>query len=112
MASTVEKRAVQAIEQNLDGVVGTPTVDIGGFPFLTQVLKGSLDEVTGQVDGVTIEGIHATDVTVDATDVTHVRAVHGGHRDHLGDAADRVDRQDRRRPDEARHHHERRRRAR
>jgi len=70
VASTVEKRSVQAIEQNLDGVVGTPTVDIGGFPFLTQVLAGSLDEVTGQVDGVTLEGIKATDVTIDATNVT------------------------------------------
>jgi len=70
VASTTEKRAVQAIEQNLDGVVGTPTVDIGGFPFLTQVLAGSLDEVTGQVDGVTLEGIKATDVTIDAKDIT------------------------------------------
>jgi len=70
VASTVEKRSVEAIQQNLDGVVGTPTVDIGGFPFLTQVLKGSLDEVSGQVDGVTIEGIPATDVTLDATNIT------------------------------------------
>src|SRR4051794_10273941 len=70
VAATVEKRSVESIEQNLDGVVGSPTVDIGGFPFLTQVLKGTLDEVTGQVDGVTIEGIPAVDVTLDATDVT------------------------------------------
>jgi hypothetical protein len=70
VASTVEKRAEQAIEVNLDDVVGKPKVDIGGFPFLTQVLKGSLDQVSGQVDGVTIEGIAATDVTIDATDVT------------------------------------------
>ncbi|WP_426593955.1 DUF2993 domain-containing protein [Cellulomonas sp. McL0617] len=70
VASTVEKRAVQAIELNLDGVVGTPTVDIGGFPFLTQVIRGSLDDVSGQVDGVSIEGIPATDVTIDAKDVT------------------------------------------
>ena len=45
-------------------------MDIGGFPFLTQVLKGTLDEVSGQVDGVTIEGIPATDVTLEATDIT------------------------------------------
>ncbi|WP_028051187.1 DUF2993 domain-containing protein [Cellulomonas sp. URHD0024] len=70
VASTVEKRAGDAIEQNFDDVVGTPNVDIGGFPFLTQVLRGSVDEVSGQVDGVTIEGIAATDVRVDATDVT------------------------------------------
>src|SRR3954451_23679110 len=70
LASTVERRAQQAIEENLDGVVGQPKVDIGRFPFLTQVLRGSVDEVTGSVDGVTIEGIPATDVTFEATDVT------------------------------------------
>ena len=70
LASTVERQAQQAIEENLDGVVGQPKVDIGRFPFLTQVLRGSVDEVTGSVDGVTIEGIPATDVTFEATDVT------------------------------------------
>ncbi|WP_028045985.1 DUF2993 domain-containing protein [Cellulomonas sp. URHE0023] len=70
VASTVETRAAEAIQQNLDGVVGTPKVDIGRFPFLTQVLKGTLDDVSGHVDGVTIEGIPATDVTLDATDVS------------------------------------------
>jgi hypothetical protein len=65
-----ESRVVDAIEQNLDGVVGTPSVDLGGFPFLTQVMAGSLDDVTGQLDGVTLEGIKATDVTIDATDVS------------------------------------------
>lgn len=70
VASTVERQAQQAVEDNLDGVVGKPSIDIGGFPFLTQVIKGSIDEVTGSVDGVTIEGIPATDVTFDATNVT------------------------------------------
>src|SRR4051812_24523513 len=68
VASTVEQRAAESIEQNLDGVVGTPTVDLGGFPFLTQVLAGALREGTGQGDGVTLEGIKATDVSNDAND--------------------------------------------
>ena len=67
--STAERRVTEAIEQNLD-VAGTPTVEIGGFPFLTQLLAGSVDDVTGAVDGVTLEGIDATDVTIDAQDVT------------------------------------------
>jgi len=67
--ATAERRVAEAIEQNLD-VVGTPTVEIGGFPFLTQLLAGSVDDVTGAVDGVTLEGIDATDVTIDAQDVT------------------------------------------
>lgn len=67
--STAERRVAEAIEQNLE-VVGTPTVEIGGFPFLTQLLAGSVDDVTGAVDGVTLEGIDATDVTIDAQDVS------------------------------------------
>jgi hypothetical protein len=67
--SAAERRVVEAIEQNLD-VVGTPTVEVGGFPFLTQVLAGSIGDVTGRVDGVTLEGIDATDVTIDAHDVS------------------------------------------
>jgi len=68
--SMAEQRVVDAIEQNLDGVVGAPTVELGGFPFLTQLVAGSIDDVTGQVDGVTLEGIKATDVTIDAHDVS------------------------------------------
>ena len=67
--STAEKQVVAAIEENLD-VVGTPTVELGGFPFLTQLLAGSIDDVTGTVDGVTLEGIDATDVTFDGHDVS------------------------------------------
>ena len=67
--SSAEKQVVAAIEQNLD-VVGTPTVELGGFPFLTQLLAGSIDDVTGQVDGVTLDGIDATDVTFDGHGVS------------------------------------------
>jgi hypothetical protein len=67
--SSAEKQVVAAIEENLD-VVGTPTVELGGFPFLTQVLAGSIENVTGQVDGVNLDGINATDVTFDGQDVS------------------------------------------
>jgi hypothetical protein len=67
--SSAEQQVVAAIEENLD-VVGTPTVDLGGFPFLPQLLAGSIDDVTGEVDGVTLDGIDATDVTMDAHDVS------------------------------------------
>jgi hypothetical protein len=69
-AAEAENRAVEAIEQNLDGLQGTPEVTIGGFPFLTQLLRGSLKEVSGQVDGITLEGIDAVDVDVEARDVS------------------------------------------
>jgi hypothetical protein len=69
-AAEAENRAVEAIELNLDGVVGTPDVTIGGFPFLTQLLRGSLKDVSGHVDGITLEGIDAVDVDVEAQDVS------------------------------------------
>ncbi|WP_029290371.1 DUF2993 domain-containing protein [Cellulomonas sp. HZM] len=69
-AGEARDRTVAAVEDNLDGVVGTPTVDVGGFPFLPQLLRGSIDEATGHVEGATIGGIAATDVDVDARDVT------------------------------------------
>lgn len=69
-ASTAERRAAESVEANLD-VTGTPVVAIDGFPFLTQVLAGSLDDVTGSVDGVTLDGgLTATDVTFDAQGVS------------------------------------------
>jgi len=69
-AHETQQRAADAIVENLDDVVGTPTVDVGGFPFLTQVWAGSVDHVTGDVEGVSLGGIDATDVHVDARDIT------------------------------------------
>ncbi|MGY4644567.1 LmeA family phospholipid-binding protein [Cellulomonas sp. URHB0016] len=69
-AAEAENRAVETIDLNLDGVQGTPDVTIGGFPFLTQLLRGSLEEVSGHVDGMTLEGIDAVDVQVEAQDVS------------------------------------------
>ncbi len=48
----------------------TPVVDIKGFPFLTQLLVGTLDEVTASLDGATLEGVGVTDVRLDARAVT------------------------------------------
>ncbi len=104
MASTAENRAQQAIEQNLDDVVGTPTVDIGGFPFLTQVLKGSLNEVSATIEGVTIEGIAATDVTVDATDVSTSEPYTAGAAEISATLPTGSVNKHRRRADELRHH--------
>ncbi|ROS26136.1 DUF2993 family protein [Cellulomonas sp. PhB150] len=69
-AGETQDRAVDAIEQNLEGVVGTPSVDVGSFPFLTQVWAGSIDDVTGHVQGATLGGLDATDVDVEATGVS------------------------------------------
>ncbi|MDQ6714485.1 MAG: DUF2993 domain-containing protein, partial [Actinomycetota bacterium] len=47
-------------------VADPPVVDIKGFPFLTQLLGGRLDEVTATVHGATLEGVPVTDVDLDA----------------------------------------------
>lgn len=65
----------RAIEYTRDAVsdsmvvTQTPQVDIKGFPFLTQVLAGSLDEVTATIGGATLEGISVTDVDLVFQDV-------------------------------------------
>lgn len=67
--SSAEDDAAAVLAQQLD-VDGTPEVRIDGFPFLTQLLARSLDDVHATADGVTLEGLLVTDVVVDATDVT------------------------------------------
>jgi archaellum component FlaF (FlaF/FlaG flagellin family) len=69
-AHHAEQRIATAVEQNLDGVVGTPRVHVEGFPFLTQLAAGSLDHVTGTIDGATLSGVSARDVVFDGRDVT------------------------------------------
>jgi hypothetical protein len=63
-----ETYARQVVSDSIP-VTSTPTVDILGFPFLTQALRGTLDHVTGSVPGATLGGIAVTDVRLDATGV-------------------------------------------
>jgi hypothetical protein len=63
-----ESYARQVVSDSIS-VTSTPTVDILGFPFLTQALRGTLDHVTGSVAGATLGGIAVTDVRLDATGV-------------------------------------------
>lgn len=64
-----EERAAEVIVGRLD-VTGTPTVDVDGFPFLTQLLARELDEVHATADGVRLDGVDAVDVRLDARGVT------------------------------------------
>lgn len=64
-----EDRVAAAVTQELQ-VQGTPDVRIEGFPFLTQLLGGSLRDVDLTAPGVTLEGVELTDVQVRAVDVT------------------------------------------
>jgi hypothetical protein len=51
-------------------VDGAYDVVIDGFPFLTQVLAGSLAEVRGEAQAVVVEGVPLRDVRVAVRDVT------------------------------------------
>jgi hypothetical protein len=47
----------------------TPAVDIQGFPFLTQVLRGTLDSVTASASDAKLSGLAVTDVAIDTRGV-------------------------------------------
>ncbi len=66
--SRAEEYAVGVVSQSIP-TTQPPVVDIKGFPFLTQLVSGTLDEVTATAAGATLEGISVTDVAVDATQV-------------------------------------------
>jgi hypothetical protein len=66
--SRAEEYAVGVVSQSIP-TTQPPVVDIKGFPFLTQLVSGTLDEVTATAPGATLEGIPVTDVAVDATQV-------------------------------------------
>jgi hypothetical protein len=63
-ASAAEHRVVTEIETRWH-VAGTPQVDVGGFPFLTQLLGRSIDHTTVHADAVTFNGVEVTDVDLD-----------------------------------------------
>lgn len=67
-ASMAEDEVARQVEKRL-GTTGTPDVHIGGFPFLTQLASGTFSNITVDVDGVELDGVQATDVTVDARGV-------------------------------------------
>lgn len=67
--SRAEEYAVGVVGQSV-ATTQPPVVDIKGFPFLTQLMSGTLEEVTATAAGATLEGIPVTDVAVDATQVT------------------------------------------
>jgi hypothetical protein len=63
-----ENAAAEALETGGDGVSGVD-VDVHGFPFLTQLAAGSLDEVTGTMAAGTFGGYELGDVRFAASGV-------------------------------------------
>jgi hypothetical protein len=48
---------------------GTPTADVGGFPFATQVLAGVYDKITIVIPDIEGQGLKVPELTLIATDV-------------------------------------------
>ena len=59
--AVAQNAAVSSLEREADDVSGAE-LSIHGFPFLTQVLGGSLDHVTGSADAATFSGYEITDL--------------------------------------------------
>lgn len=74
---SAEDTAAAVLAQHLQ-VDGTPDVRIDGFPFLPQLFARSLDDVHATATGVTLDGVAATDVVVDATAVSLDAPYHAG----------------------------------
>ncbi len=66
--SRAEEYAVGVVSQSIS-TTSPPVVDIKGFPFLTQLMSGTLDHVTATSPGATLDGVPVTDVAIDATRV-------------------------------------------
>ncbi|WP_024286227.1 DUF2993 domain-containing protein [Cellulomonas sp. KRMCY2] len=70
----VRERTQETLSTSLHtGIVGldsAPDVTIGGFPFLTQVLAGQLDDVTVTAPAATLDGLRLQQVDVHLTGVS------------------------------------------
>lgn len=69
-ADRAEQEVSDAIVANLEDVQGEPQVDVPGFPFLPQLLRGSIEDLDARVDGATVGGIAMTDVRVAARETS------------------------------------------
>lgn len=65
-----QDRLATELQRQIPGLDSTPDVTIGGFPFLTQVLAGQLDDVHLSAADLTVEGLRLEDVDVRLTGVT------------------------------------------
>ena len=69
-AERTRQTVSDAIVENVDDVVGTPVVDVGGFPFLPQLATGELDRLDATVEGATLGGIAMTDLAITARGIS------------------------------------------
>jgi hypothetical protein len=74
-----EDRFAEGVRTGVDGVTGQPAVHIAGFPFLTQLASGSLDDVTVDLDSASLSGVDLQDVDLRAQGVTTSQPYRADH---------------------------------
>lgn len=67
---TAESRLAEEAQQRIAGLDAPPDVSIGGWPFLTQVAGGRLDQVDITAEQAVLEGLTLEDVVVRLTGVS------------------------------------------
>lgn len=65
-----EDRLASELQQEVPGLTAAPDVTITGFPFLTQVLGGELDDVRVTAPSATVDGLRLDRVDVRLTGVS------------------------------------------
>lgn len=65
-----QEQLATGLQSQIAGLDTAPDVTIGGFPFLTQVLAGELDDVHLSAPALTVEGLRLDDVDVLLTGVS------------------------------------------
>lgn len=68
--SSTEDRLAGDLQQQIAGLRTEPDVTIGGWPFLTQVVGGELDQVDIAAEEAVLEGLTLQDLTVRLTGVS------------------------------------------
>lgn len=68
-----EDRIAESVTSELDSVSGDPGVTVTGFPFLTQLAAGTLDDVSMTLAGAVVDDLELRDVDVRAADVSTQR---------------------------------------
>lgn len=69
VAVALAERAVADQLRRSEGLAQTPTVELGGFPFLTQVVSGRYDEVRVVAAGLERGGVRVSEVDATLTGV-------------------------------------------
>lgn len=79
IVGVVQRQVVSSVLAGAPGSIEGADVQIHGFPFLTQVLSGRLEELSGTMESGNFGGLTVQDLNFDATGVTPREPFHAEH---------------------------------